>query len=160
MSRGNITADQIADSEKHGNGALLQMSDGSGASGNLAKFDANGNVTDSGAALGPIVGFIIGDGTAGTNVGPMLAATRNGTVSKCVIVVKASDASTVLTFKIKQNGTDVFSSDPTVAAATASGTVSTVTALTSTPLTVAANDVFSIDITSGTSSWKFTAQLE
>jgi hypothetical protein len=34
----------------HGNGTSMQHSDGTGASGNLPKFDANGNVTDSSTA--------------------------------------------------------------------------------------------------------------
>jgi hypothetical protein len=76
------------------------------------------------------------------------------------VVTKASDPTTDLTFKIKKNGTDVFSSDPTVAHATAAGTVSTFTALTSSPLSIAADDVFTIDISSWTSTWQFTAQLE
>jgi hypothetical protein len=38
--------------------------------------------------------------------------------------------------------------------------VSTFTTLTSSPLPVAANDVFSIDITTGTGNWAFTAQME
>jgi hypothetical protein len=106
------------------------------------------------------IGFSMNTGATGTNVGPMIAAPRAGVVNKCVIVTKASDGATALTFKIKQNGTDVFSADPTIAAGTASGTVTTSTSLTSLPLSVAANDVFSIDITSGTATWQFTAQLE
>jgi hypothetical protein len=66
----------------------------------------------------------------------------------------------VLTFKIKKNGTNVFSVDPTVAAGTSGGTLSTFTTLTSSPLPVAANDIFTIDITSGASDWAFTAVLE
>jgi hypothetical protein len=106
------------------------------------------------------VGFDINNGSTGTNVGPMLPANNAGVVNKCVIVTKASDAVTDLTFKIKKNGTDVFSVDPTITHGTASGTLTTVTTLTSVPLSVAANDVFTIDITSGTSTWQFTAQLE
>src|SRR5215472_9462259 len=37
------------------------------------------------------IGFVINNGSTGTNVGPMLAAAHAGTVSKCVVVVKASD---------------------------------------------------------------------
>jgi hypothetical protein len=107
-----------------------------------------------------VVGFVMLSGATGTNVGPMLAAPHAGTISKCVITTKASDPSTDLTIKIKQNGTDVFSADPTVAHGTGAGTVTTSTSLTSSPLTVAAGDVFSIDVTSGTSTWQFTAQLE
>jgi hypothetical protein len=106
------------------------------------------------ASVPLVIGFVIGNGATGTNVGPMLAAPHAGTLSKCVVTTKASDGATALTFAIRQNGTSITS--PTVAAGTASGTVSTV-ALSA---TVAASDVFSIDITSGTATWQFTAQLE
>lgn len=121
--------------------------------------DSSGDVTIA-ASQSLVIGFVMASGATGTNVGPMLAAPRAGSLTKCVITVKASDSSTALTFKIKQNGTDIFSTDPTIAAGTASGTVTTSTSLTISPLTVAANDVFSIDISSGSSSWQFTAQLE
>lgn len=123
--------------------------------------DGAGNITiaASGAASS-VIGFVINSGTTGTNVGPMLAAPHAGSVTQCVVVTKASDSSTALTFTIKQNGTSVFTTAPTVAAGTAAGTVSTFTTLTSSPLPVAAGDVFSIDITSGTGSWQFTSQLE
>jgi hypothetical protein len=107
-----------------------------------------------------VIGFVMATGATGTNVGPDLIAPRAGSVTKCKVVTKASDPSTDLTFKIKQNGTDVFSADPTVAHGTAGGTVSTFTTLTSSPLAIAADDVFTIDVTSGTSTWQFTAQLE
>lgn len=109
---------------------------------------------------GPVIGFVVNNATVGSNVAAMLVAPHSGSVSKCVIVTKASDLGTNLIFRIKQNGTDVFSSDPSIAAGTASGTVSTSVSLTSSPLAVAAGDVFQIDIVSGTSNWQFTAQLE
>lgn len=107
-----------------------------------------------------VIGFVINNGVTGTNVGPMLAAPGAGSFSKCVFVTKTSDASTALTFRINKNGTSVFSANPTVAAGTAAGVVTTFTTLTSLPFTVAAGDVFSIDIVSGSGSWVFTAQLE
>jgi hypothetical protein len=106
------------------------------------------------------VGFVINNGVTGTNVGPELFARAAGSFTKCAVVTKTSNASTVLTFKIKKNGTNVFSVDPTVAAGTSGGTLSTFTTLTSSPLPVAANDIFTIDITSGASDWAFTAVLE
>jgi hypothetical protein len=106
------------------------------------------------------INFIVNDGSAGTNIGPELPAPHAGTVSRCKVVTKASDASVDLTFKIKQNGVDVFSSDPTVAHGTAGGTLSTFTALTSSPLPVADGDIFTIDITSGSSAWICTILLE
>lgn len=109
-----------------------------------------------------VLGFAIvaGAGGAGTDVTPMLAAPRAASISKCKVVVKAADATVDFVFKIKKNGTDVFSTDPTVPHATASGTVLTFTALTSSPLAVAADDVFSMDITAGSATWALTIQLE
>lgn len=107
-----------------------------------------------------VVGFVINNGAAGNNVGAMLVAPRASSISKCVIVTKASDGVTGLTFRIKKNGVDIFTADPTVAAGTATGTVSSSTAFTAIPLPVAASDVFQIDILSGTPNWAFTAQLE
>jgi len=107
-----------------------------------------------------VIGFVLNNGATGTNVGPMLAAARAGTLSKCVVVTKASDPAVALTFAIKQNGVAIFTAAPTIASATASGTVSTFTALTTTPLPVAAGDVFSIDITSGSATWQATVQVE
>lgn len=108
------------------------------------------------------IGFeiVAGAGGAGTNVAPMLVAPRAASVTKCKVVVKAADATVDFVFKIKKNGTDVFSADPSVTHGTASGTVLTFTSLTSSPLAVAADDVFSIDITTGSATWALTIQLE
>lgn len=109
-----------------------------------------------------VLGFAIvaGAGGSGTDVTPMLIAPRAANIAKCKVVVKASDAAVDFVFKIKRNGADVFSTDPTVPHGTASGTVLTFTALTSTPLAVAADDVFSMDITTGSAAWALTVQLE
>lgn len=45
-------ASQIKSIDRHGNASKVQMSDGTGTSGHLAVFDANGNVTDGGAPVG------------------------------------------------------------------------------------------------------------
>lgn len=132
----------------------------SGGSGSGTPIEVNG-VTVGNAAIGvPVVGFLINSGATGTNVGPVLIAPGPASVSKCVVVVKASDAAVALTFVIKQNGTSVFSGSNTVAAGTTSLTVVTFTNLTSSPLAISAGDLFTIDITSGSSSWIFTTQLE
>jgi hypothetical protein len=108
-----------------------------------------------------VIAFLMNSGASGSNVAPMLIAPRASQVWKCKLVTKASDPSVDLTFKIKQNGTDVFSTDPTVAHGTAPGTLSTLTgSLTSSPLSVAEDDLFTIDILSGSSLWAFTVQLE
>ena len=166
---------------KSGNTNELATVSGALTAGNILVADAAGNLVDGGApptdgvdgidgadgapgadgAAAPLViGYVINDGSTGTNIGPMLASSHAGSVTKCVVVTKGSHATTDLTFAIKKNGTSVFSSSPTVAAATASGTVDTFTGLTSSPLSIAADDVFSIDIASGEVAWQFTAQLE
>ena len=112
------------------------------------------------AANGLVIGFVIGNGATGTNVGPMLLAPHLGTLSACTVLVKASDGTTALAFDILRNGASIFSTSPTVAAGAASGNKYTFTGLASPPITVAQNDVFSINITSGSSAWIFTAQLD
>jgi hypothetical protein len=107
-------------------------------------------------ASGTTVGFGINAGSTGTNVTPYAIASHGGTVSSCAVVTKVSDPSVNLAFTIRQNGTAVASG--TVAAATAAGTESTFSlAMTA---TVTTSDKFTIDITSGTSAWQFTAQLQ
>lgn len=49
---GVIRWDQINALFRHGTGSYGQSSDGTGAAGDCAKFDANGNITDAGAACG------------------------------------------------------------------------------------------------------------
>ena len=120
----------------------------------------NGSGQFVAATLPIVIGFIIGNGTPGTNVGPDLLSPRASSLSKCVVVVKNSDATIGLTINVKKNGTTVFSSNPTVAAGSGSGTVFTFTSLTTVPTAVAANDVFTIDVLTGTSNWQFTAQME
>jgi hypothetical protein len=107
-----------------------------------------------------VLGFILNTGATGSSVCPLVIAPGSGSVTKCKVVTKASDGTVDLTFRIKQNGTDIFSADPTVSHGTAAGTVSTFTALTSSPLPIAADDIFTIDITSGSSTWQATVQLE
>lgn len=52
-SRGNIDYDQIRASARHGNGTQFQMFTGSApATGDVATFDANGNVIDGGQGTG------------------------------------------------------------------------------------------------------------
>ena len=141
-------------------------------------FDAQGNMTQpwnlyfQNGTGGPtvVVGFIMNSGATGTNVGPMLPAPRAATVNVVTVVIQASDPSVALTFRINQapllatglanDPSDIFLADPTIPANTAADTVFQFTNLTTSPLPVAYNDVFSIDITSGSSDWRFTAVLE
>jgi len=112
-----------------------------------------------GSGGGLVVGFVICNGSVGTDVGPLLAAPGDGEVEQCVVVVKASDVATGLEFLIRKNGISVFSANPTVAAGAAIGTLLTFP-LSTTTVAVDLHDVFSMDIVQGTAAWKFTAQLE
>jgi hypothetical protein len=49
---GNIQWTQLVSGARHGTGTKGQSSDGTGTSGNCVRYDANGNVTDAGAACG------------------------------------------------------------------------------------------------------------
>ena len=106
------------------------------------------------------VRFMIANGSSGANVALNDESEIAGSVSKCTVLVTKSDAAVDLTFKIKQNGTDVFSADPTVSAGAAAGSKFAFTNLTSSPLAIAAVDIFTMDIASGSSDWKFIAKLE
>lgn len=130
-----------------------------GDAGNVLTSNGTGWVS-SPASGGMMVGFTVNDGSVATRATNTYASRQAGQVIKCVIVVTASDPTTDLTFKILQNGADVFSADPTVTHGTAADTLVTSTSLTSVPLAVAADDKFYLQITSGSSAWKFTAQLE
>jgi hypothetical protein len=104
--------------------------------------------------------FYVNSASTATGVAVALSP-RAGSFTKCKVLVKASDALTALQLRIKKNGVDIFSSDPTVTANTASGTVVSLTSsLSSNPTTVAQDDVLQLDILQGTSSWVFVVQLE
>lgn len=100
-----------------------------------------------------------GAGTVANDAALRVTA-RAASVTKCVVTVTASDATVDFQFRIKQNGTDIFSTDPTVTHGAAAGSVSTFTGFTSTPLAVADGDVFSFDILAGSASWALVIQLE
>jgi hypothetical protein len=104
------------------------------------------------------VGFSLGTGATGTNVAGYIPASHSGTISRCVVLVKISDATTPLTFTVRKNGTAIFSSSNTVAAGSVAGTLSVFTNLSTT--TVVQDDKFSLDITSGNSNWQATIQVE
>lgn len=52
---GNIQWTQILASNRHGSGSKGQSSDGTGTSGNVAKFDSGGSVTDGGVAAASLI---------------------------------------------------------------------------------------------------------
>jgi len=117
-----------------------------------------GGGTGGGAAK-TVVGYDINDATTGVNVGPMLVSPGPGSVSQCVTIVKRSDPAIDLTFDIKQNSASVFTAPLTISAGAATGAI-TSAGLTSSSLTLAAGDIFTIDVTGGSDQWAFTTQLE
>jgi hypothetical protein len=62
----------------HGNSTQVQLSDGTGASGNVAKFDANGNVVDGGVAAANIVNA----SSPGAGIGRFAGGTQTETSSE------------------------------------------------------------------------------
>lgn len=137
--------------QANGSGAVTALVIGNGLS------YAGGTLT---CTVPIVIGFILNTGVAGVNVGPQLIAPRAGTISKCLVSTKTSDGVAALTFRIKQNGTDIFTSDPLIPAGTGGGTLSTFTNFTTVPLSVSANDLFTIDVISGSANWAATIQLE
>lgn len=107
-----------------------------------------------------VVGFQIASGLTGTNVASMQPAARSGVFSRLVVVTKTSDATTALTFNVIRNGTSILTAPNTISAATSSGTVNIFTNFTSNPFAVTQDDIFSLNITSGTASWAVTIQME
>lgn len=112
------------------------------------------------ARTGLTVLYILASGIAGTNVGPILQAPRSGSLTNCQVIVKTSDPVTDLTFTINQNGVPVFTASNVVPHGSAADTLLKFTNLTSVPLAVAQGDQFTIDISTGTSTWQATVILE
>lgn len=129
----------------------------------LVKPDGQGVLVDAAGKITAqmIVGFMLTSCVTGNLITPpgRLIAPRAGTVAKCKAIVHASDLGNLI-FRIKQNGVDIFLADPSIPGSTAAGTLFTFTNLTATPLIIAADDIFTIDIVAGTAPWSITAQLE
>lgn len=102
-----------------------------------------------------VLGFQVSTGTPGTGVTPILIAPFPGTLTQCIVVVKSSDGATGLQFTVRQNGVVVIS--PTLPAGTAAGSILT---FVINNVNVAPSDTFTMDITTGSSAWAFTAQLQ
>ena len=106
-----------------------------------------------------VVEFDISSGLAGVNIAGVGRAPRAGKTTECVVTVIASDAAANLVFQIKKNGASIWAAAPQVNAGTAAGTQVTL-ALDGGFLAIAKGDIFEMDITTGSASWSFLAQLE
>ncbi len=102
---------------------------------------------------------MVNSGTAATDASPRFLASHTATISTCYVLTTASDGATALTFNIFDNGSTIFSGGAqTISAGTAAGTLTTLGSLGTTSITN--NDKFSLNITSGTSSWVFSVQCK
>lgn len=99
------------------------------------------------------LGFTLNSGAIKTDAAPRQIGDHTATISTCQFLTTASDGAVGLAFDIKDNGTTIFSSTPTVTAGTSAGTLSAVGTLTSTPTTITKNHSYSINVTGGSSSW-------
>lgn len=108
------------------------------------------------------VTFQVNNGSVGVNVcGDLVVPkTRTGTVTRLMLRLKVIDTGTPLAFVVEQNGSAVI----TVTSAQTSGlsvaTTTYLTPLVTTPLPISPGDVFTLNITSGSSTWSFVTQLE
>jgi collagen type VII alpha len=132
-----------------------------GSTGTTGATGATGAAGTAGANASLSMGFVVNSGTVGTDAAPRLLAPRAGSFSSCAVVTTSSDVSVPFQFDIKKNGTSIFTGTlPIISAGTSVGTVTSITSLTSVPLTVSASDVFGLNIIQGSSSWIATLQLE
>lgn len=103
-------------------------------------------------------GLPAGTAIAGTGVTLTLRAPRAANITTCKVTITTTDGSNAFQFRIKKNGTDIFSADPTIAAAT-TGIVDVSSSLVSSPLAVAEDDKFTLDILAGSATWALEIQL-
>jgi len=135
-----------------------------GAAGNQGNQGAQGSLGNQGnqgtTGIAPFTAsFYLNSGVPGTNVVGDFAPVAES-ISSCMVFVLASDSSTDLTFNITMAGVSVFSSPPTVTHGTAGDTlVNKTSSLASPPISVAANAIFLLSVSSGTASWVFTVKL-
>lgn len=139
-------------------GALLYR--GASAWSALAAGNSGYTLTAAGTGADPswksngAVNFGVASGATGTSVTLPALASHAGGITGVSVQVVASDTM-AFTFDIKKNGTSIFTSPRSVSGSASPG-LYTFTALTSSPLAYAKNDSFTLDITSGSSTWKAT----
>lgn len=113
MARGNIDYDQIRDAARRGSGQQFQMAAGvSPTAGDLAAFDAQGNVIDAGHGLytspfGVLILWLAGTLSVGSDLIPVpvqFPPTRSMSPVGLVATVKVAPTGDSITFSIRVNG--------------------------------------------------------
>ena len=108
---GNIEVTQIRGDNRHGDSAIAQMSDGTGTSGNVAKFNSNGSLTDGGGVFPSFADNETPSGMVnGTNVTFTLAHTPNPSAGVQLYVSAPSESGGILQIQ----GTDYTLSGTTI----------------------------------------------
>lgn len=118
---GRISWTQLLSTDRHGTGVKGQSSDGTGTSGNVAKFDSGGNVSDGGVAASTLIGLGSLSGTS-----PIIYNSGTGAISCPTCGTGTGNVSAIATGTATL-GTSAISSGAcaTVVTVSATGTVST-----------------------------------
>ena len=112
-----IRSNQIKTSDKRGTQQYVQMSDGTGTSGNLPKFNADGSLTDSGVVAGGGSTSFVRETPAGTLNGSNTTFTLSNTPTSGSLIVYlngveqdqtrwCSVSGTTITFVVAPKSTD------------------------------------------------------
>ncbi|VVC05613.1 Uncharacterised protein [uncultured archaeon] len=125
---------------------------------NFSNIQGNATISQLPQIMSTILGFVINSGDTGNNVGPELVSSENWEIVKCTTITKTSDTSTPFEFSLNQNGNSIFSSNPILSAGTSTGNILQWNDFSS--INISANDLFTIDIIQGSSSWAATILLQ
>jgi hypothetical protein len=123
---------------------------GDAAAGKVLKADGTWYVPPTKLTAGWVVPA--GSAAPASGVGPVLVVPRAAIFTRCRIAIKATDTTNALTVFVCQNGSSVF----TMSVAAGATALQTATLA----FTVAADDLLTLNITAGSTTWDFTLQLE
>lgn len=89
---GNIQWTQLASGSRHGTATKGQSSDGTGTSGNCAKFDSAGNVVDAGSACGTGAGGVTSIATTSPITGGTITTTGTIACATCTVTIASGSS--------------------------------------------------------------------